>query len=93
MWIFSKFTEGEQTLCWRFDDELWTRCNRPRCPLARLFGLQCFNMGHNGHGINLYCVIMTLMCIIMYKSEDIHLNNFFDARSAEEIILVNIEGE
>ena len=24
-------------------------------------GLQCYNMGHNGHGINLYGVIMTLM--------------------------------
>ena len=29
--------------------------------LVRLSGLQCFNMGHNGHGINLYGVIMTLM--------------------------------
>ena len=37
------------------------RCNRLRCPLARLSGLQCYNMGHNGHGINLYGVIMTLM--------------------------------
>ena len=24
-------------------------------------GLQCFNMGHNGHRINLYGVSMTLM--------------------------------
>ena len=38
-----------------------TRCNRLRCPLARMSGLQCFNMGHNGHGINLYGVSMTLM--------------------------------
>ena len=37
------------------------RCNRLRCPLARLFGLQCFNMGHNGHGINLYGVVMICM--------------------------------
>ena len=37
------------------------RCNRPRCPLARLSGLQCFSMGHNGHGINLYGVVMILM--------------------------------
>ena len=37
------------------------RCNRLRCPLARMSGLQCFNMGHNGHGINLYGVSMTLM--------------------------------
>ena len=37
------------------------RCNRLRCPLARVSGLQCFNMGHNGHGINLYGVSMTLM--------------------------------
>ena len=37
------------------------RCNRLRCPLARFSGLQCFNMGHSGHGINLYGVVMTLM--------------------------------
>ena len=37
------------------------RCNRLRCPLARMSGLQCFNMGHNGRGINLYGVSMTLM--------------------------------
>ena len=37
------------------------RCNRLRCPLARMSGLQCFNMGHNGHGINLYGVSMILM--------------------------------
>ena len=24
-------------------------------------GIQCFNMGHNGHGINLYGVVMILM--------------------------------
>ena len=30
------------------------RCNRLRCPLARMAGLQCFNIGHNGHGIKLY---------------------------------------
>ena len=40
---------------------LLCRCNRLRCPLARMSGLQCFNMGHNGHGINLYGVSMTLM--------------------------------
>ena len=40
---------------------LQSRCNRIRCPLARMSGLQCFNMGHNGHGINLYGVSMTLM--------------------------------
>ena len=28
---------------------------------VRMSGLQCFNMGHNGHGINLYGVSMTLM--------------------------------
>ena len=32
------------------------RCNRLKCPLARLSVLQCYNMGHNGHGINLYGV-------------------------------------
>ena len=34
-------------------------------PLDRMSGLQCFNMGHNGHGINLYAVSMTLMGINM----------------------------
>ena len=37
------------------------RRNRLRYPLARLSGLQCYNMGHNGHGINLHGAIMTLM--------------------------------
>ena len=37
------------------------RCNRLIFPLARMSGLQCFNMGHNGYGINLYGVSMTLM--------------------------------
>ena len=41
--------------------EKGNRCNRLRCPLARMSGLQCFNMGHNGHRINLYGVSMTLM--------------------------------
>ena len=43
------------------DGHCYCRCNRLRCPLARMSGLQCFNMGHNGHGINLYGVSMTLM--------------------------------
>ena len=30
-------------------------------PLARLSGIQCYDMGHNGHGINLYGVVMTHM--------------------------------
>ena len=42
-------------------DHKYYRCNRLRCPLARLSVLQCYNMGHNGHGIKLYGVIMTLM--------------------------------
>ena len=37
------------------------RCNRLRCPMAGLSGLQCYNMGHNGHGINLYGVLMIIM--------------------------------
>ena len=41
--------------------ELTVRCNRLRCPLARMSGMQCFNMCHNGNGINLYGVSMTLM--------------------------------
>ena len=47
------------TMCVLMPNE--ARCNRLRCPLARMSGLQCFNMGHNGHGINLYGVSMTLM--------------------------------
>ena len=35
--------------------------NRLKCPLASLIGLQCYNMGHNGHGINMYNVLMILM--------------------------------
>ena len=38
---------GDVTLIYLF------RCNRLRCPLARLSGLQGFNVYHNGHGINL----------------------------------------
>ena len=37
------------------------RCNMLKCPLARLSGLQCYNMGHNGRGINLYDVRIILM--------------------------------
>ena len=37
------------------------RCNRLSCPLARLSGLQCINMGHNGHALNLYGVVMILI--------------------------------
>ena len=29
-------------------------CNRLKCPLFRLSTLQCHNMGHNGHEINMY---------------------------------------
>ena len=43
------------------DDLILARCNRLRCPLAGLSGLQGYSMGHNGHGINLYGVIMTPM--------------------------------
>ena len=42
--------------------------------LARLSGLQGFNMGHNSHGISMHGVIMTLMGINMYAdnlAEDI----------------------
>ena len=42
-------------------ERLSDRCNRLRCPLARLSGLQCFNMGHDGHGINMYGVVVILM--------------------------------
>ena len=39
------------------------RCNRLKPPLARWSVVQCYYMGHNGHGINLYGVrtYMTLM--------------------------------
>ena len=62
-YIFSFFFTGRTF----YPVDIWAyytgphRCNSLRCPLARLSGLQCFNMGHNGHGINLYGVIMTLM--------------------------------
>ena len=35
-----------------------TGCNRLKCPPVRLSDIQCYNMCHNGHGINLYGVIM-----------------------------------
>ena len=50
-----------QSLCHWGPETSGSRCNRLRCPLARMSGLQCFNMGHNGHGINLYGVSMILM--------------------------------
>ena len=31
--------------------DILDRCNRLRCPQARLSGLKCYNIGHNGHGI------------------------------------------
>ena len=34
---------------------LLVTCNRLKCPLARLSSLQCYNMGHNGHGIKPVC--------------------------------------
>ena len=37
---------------------MYCRCD---CLMARLSGLHCYNMGHNGHGINLCGVIMTIM--------------------------------
>ena len=45
---------------WRYGNTPY-RCNRLICPLARLSGLQCFNISNNGHGINLYGVVMILM--------------------------------
>ena len=53
--------ETFQTMMLQWLMRLLCRCNRLRCPLARMSGLQCFNMGHNGHGINLYGVSMTPM--------------------------------
>ena len=37
------------------------RFNGLRCALARLSGLQCFNMCHNGHRIKMYGGVMILM--------------------------------
>ena len=54
-------THHEKGITSRKKGELMTRCNRLRCPLARMSGLQCINMGHNGHGINMYGVSMTLL--------------------------------
>ena len=44
------------------DVYVWRLCNRLTDVVgeARLSVLQCYNMGHNGHGINVYGVIMTL---------------------------------
>ena len=39
--------------------ELWTGVIISS--LARLSGFQCFSMGHNGHGINMYGVVMIPM--------------------------------
>ena len=52
---------------------VWSRCNRLRCPMARWSGLQCYNFGHNGHGINLYGVIMTLMGNLHVQTPDTYL--------------------
>ena len=61
---------GQCVMCWHADrmshpaynvTNPWTRCNMLRCSLTRLSGLQCFNMGHSGHGINLYVVVVILM--------------------------------
>ena len=41
------------------------RCNRLRCPLARLSGLQC----HNVHGINLYGVIVMTLMVNLHAGE------------------------
>ena len=42
------------------------RCNRLQCYLARLSILQCYDIGHNDHGINLYGVIKTLVGNLPY---------------------------
>ena len=51
----SKIEDKPENLTFKY------RCNRLKCPLARLSGLQCLNMGHNGHGINLYVVVMIII--------------------------------
>ena len=43
--------------------QYFQQCNRLKCPLARLSG----PMRHNGHGINLYGVIMNLMAFNMQE--------------------------
>ena len=40
--------------------------NRLRCPLTILSGIQCFNMGHNGHRMNLYVVVISLWEVYMH---------------------------
>ena len=37
------------------------RCNRLKGPLARLSGLWPYDLGHNGHGINMHGVIKMLV--------------------------------
>ena len=45
--------------------------------------MQCYNMGHNGHGINLYGVLMILMV-------NLHTGGYFDGGLS---VLVNSEVE
>ena len=37
------------------------RCDRLKCPLAQMSGLQFYNMGYNGHGLNMYGVLMIII--------------------------------
>ena len=53
--IFKRFSSILNFYSFLYFNLLTYRCNRLRCPLARLSGLQCFNMGHNGYGISLWC--------------------------------------
>ena len=60
--IFKRFSSILNFYSYLYFNVLTYRCNRLRCPLARFFWMQCFNIvGHNGYGINLYGVIMILM--------------------------------
>ena len=61
MAIVCSCVDGTDGIFLKFYVRFSNRCNRLKCPLGRLSSLQCYNMGHNGHGINLHGLIMTLM--------------------------------
>ena len=74
--IFRRFSSILNFYSYLYFNLLTYRCNRLRCPLARFFWIQCFNMGHNGYGINLYGVIMILMkltCRTYEPSTPVHI--------------------
>ena len=58
---------------------IWDRCNRCKCPLCPLASLppQCCKLGHNGHGIYLYGVLISLWHAGGHSDRGLLLNLFF----------------